>query len=121
MLHHLRRISVIGLAWLLPAFVSAQAESSTSLQPPFGDANAQTEPILFIAVIIQALLGIVGAAALLMFIWGGLRMIFSGGNEDHIKKGKSVLLWAVIGMAVILSSYAVLQFTFSVLRTASSQ
>lgn len=104
-------------AWLLPATVWAQSES---LNAPFGTSETQTEPVLIIAIVIQALLGIVGAGALLMFIWGGFHMIFSGGSEERIKKGRDTLLWAVIGMAVILSSYAVLQFIFGVFNTAAN-
>lgn len=112
-----KRICLGATAWLLPAIVWAQSES---LNAPFGSSSSQTEPLLLIAVIIQALLGIVGAGALLMFIWGGFHMIFSGGSEERIKKGRDTLLWAVIGMAVILSSYAVLQFVFNVFNTAAN-
>ncbi len=114
----LQRASFISLAWGLPVLTWAQDES---LPSPFGDDTSQKEPVLFIAVIIQALLGIVGAGALLMFVWGGFHMIFSGGNEERIKKGRDTLLWAVLGIAIILSSYAVLSFTFNLFQTAASQ
>ncbi|EKD78656.1 MAG: hypothetical protein ACD_41C00303G0004 [uncultured bacterium] len=113
-----RHLAVTSLGLAAPLLVLAQNES---LNSPFNSGGSQTEPILFIAVIIQALLGIVGAGALLMFVWGGFHMIFSGGVEERIKKGRDTLLWAVIGMAVILSSYAVLNFTFGLFQTASSQ
>ncbi|MBI4407327.1 MAG: hypothetical protein HY565_02390 [Candidatus Kerfeldbacteria bacterium] len=112
-----KQLLSITTAWLLPTIVWAQSES---LDAPFGSSSTQTEPVLFIAIIIQALLGIVGAGALLMFIWGGFHMIFSGGSEERIKKGRDTLLWAVIGMAVILTSYAVLQFIFGVFNTAAN-
>ena len=105
MLPLFKRSLLLTAAWLLPTIVWAQSES---LDAPFGNSQTQTEPVLIIAIVIQALLGIVGAGALLMFIWGGFQMIFSGGSEERIKKGRDTLLWAVIGMAVILSSYAVL-------------
>lgn len=114
----LRRLTFTSLGLAAPLLALAQSESLSS---PFGDDKSQTEPILFIAVIIQALLGIVGAGALLMFVWGGFHMIFSGGSEERIKKGRDTLLWAVIGMAVILSSYAVLNFTFGIFQTAANQ
>ncbi len=101
----------------LPALAWAANES---LNPPFGTADSQVEPIIIIAVILQVLLGLVGAGALLMFVWGGFHMIFSGGNSERVEKGKQTLVWAVIGMAVILSSYAVLGFVFNIFQTASS-
>lgn len=113
------KISALSLAafgWLVPLL--GQATSST-LTPPFGTASTQQEPVFIIATIIQVLLGFVGAATLLVFIWGGFNLIFSGGEAEKINKARSTLLWAVIGLAIILSSYAILQYTFSAFQTAS--
>lgn len=96
----------------LPFVVRAGDE----LAAPFGGAD---QPIFIIAAIIQALLGVVGAATLLVFIWGGFQMIFSGGQEEKITKGRSTLVWAVVGLAIILSSYSILQYTFNVLSSAA--
>lgn len=101
------------LALLLPV---ASFAVETSLQPPFGEP---TEPTYIVATIIQALLGVVGACTMLVFIWGGFQMIFAGGNEERIKKGRATLMWAVIGLAIILSSYAILQYVFNVFSTAT--
>ncbi len=107
-------VAIMTLPWI------AKAEDSSSLQPPFGSATSQTEPVIIIAVIIQALLGLVGAGALLMFVLGGFYMIFSAGNEERVTKGKRILVWAVVGMVVILSSYAILSFVFSLFQVAAS-
>lgn len=104
------------LAMGLPMIALAQDQT---LSPPFGTAGSQQEPVLIIATVIQVLLGFVGAATLLVFVWGGFHMIFSGGNEEKITKGRSTMLWAVIGLAIILSSYAVLQYIFGIFKTAA--
>lgn len=110
-------ISLVGIS--LPWLVRASGEQ---LDPPFGTAAdvSKQEPVYIVATIIQVLLGLVGAATLLIFIWGGFKIIFSGGSEEKIKKGRDTLVWAVIGLAVILSSYAILEYTFSVLQDAST-
>ncbi len=41
----------------------------------------------------------------------------AGGNEKNVQKGKDVLVWAVIGLVVIFSSYAILSFIISKLTT----
>ncbi len=114
---NLQSITLSLIGTLLP--VVALAQATQVLNPPFGSSTTQQEPILIIATIIQVLLGFVGAATLLVFVWGGLHMIFSGGNEEKIKKGRSTLVWAVIGLAIILSSYAILKYTFTIFKTAS--
>ncbi|MDP3971077.1 MAG: hypothetical protein Q8P90_05315 [bacterium] len=111
----IKTVAATALFLSLPSIAAA----TESLAPPFAGAE-DAEPILIIGAIIQALLGIVGAATLLMFIWGGFKVLFSGGNEEKIKKGRSTLLWAAIGLAIILSSYAILQYTFAVFQSAAT-
>ncbi len=94
------------------------SSGSTTLEPPY--SSYATDPKLVIASILQVLLGIVGAATLLMFIWGGFKLIFSEGNEDDIKKGRDVLVWATIGLAVIMASYSILSYTFTLLQKAAT-
>ena len=65
--------------------------------------------------IIKAVLGLVGVFALVMFIYGGVLWMSSGGSEEKIKKGKETLVWAVAGLALIFFSYAVLEFLFKVI------
>ncbi|MFA6227636.1 MAG: hypothetical protein WC668_00390 [Patescibacteria group bacterium] len=78
------------------------------------------EPIPALAArLINALLGLVGIAALLSFIYGGILWMTAGISADNIKKGKTVMIWAVAGLLVIFSSYAVVTFVFSILVPAA--
>jgi len=70
-----------------------------------------------IGQIVKTLLGIVGAVALLMFIYGGFVMLTSGGNEQKIGSAKKTLAWAAIGLAVIFLSYSILNFIIGALTT----
>lgn len=76
---------------------------------PVGDTDVPT----IIGNVIKAVLGIIGAVALFMFVYGGILLLSSGGRQDQIKKGKDVLIWAIIGIAVILTSYAVVSFVIA--------
>ncbi|MFA6594156.1 MAG: TrbC/VirB2 family protein [Candidatus Buchananbacteria bacterium] len=76
----------------------------------------QAQPISALATkIINALLGLAGVAALLAFIYGGILWMTAGISADNIKKGKTVMIWAVAGLLVIFSSYAAVTFIFSML------
>lgn len=90
----------------------------TTLQPPYG--TYATEPKYIVATVLQALLGVVGAATLLMFIWGGFRLIFSEGNEEKITKSKAILVWATIGLAIVMASYSILSYTFNLIQKAAT-
>lgn len=70
--------------------------------------------------IIQAAMGILGSVALLVFVYGGFEWITAAGNSDKVESGKSAMTWAVIGICIIFSSYAIIKLVFSTLTTAGA-
>jgi len=68
-----------------------------------------------IGTIIFTLLGIVGSLSLIMFIYGGILWIISGGNEENVKKGKETLKWAIFGIVIVFASYGILNFVISIM------
>lgn len=108
---------VIFLAILLLKFSTPSAQADVTLSDPFNlKGKDLTEVILRI---LQVSLGFVGIVALLMFIIGGFEFLMSGGNQNLIKKGKDTLVWASIGIVVILLSYSILKFIFERLVNVS--
>jgi len=57
--------------------------------------------------------GIMGSLALLVFIYGGAVWLTSAGNPEKVKKGTSAMVWAVLGMVVIFSSYAIINLVLN--------
>lgn len=55
-------------------------------------------------------LGILGSVALVVFIYGGLTWMTAMGNAERTKKAFSTLVWGVLGIVVILASYAIVDF-----------
>jgi len=96
---------------LLPCFVFAEG-----LTNPLPTKNIPE----LIGIIIKAVMGIVGSIALLMFIYGGFLWLTSAGNTEKIQKGKQVVVWAVIGLAIIFLSYALVNFVISGLTGGKS-
>ena len=81
--------------------------TTVRLSNPLGSgATAQS----VIGNVIDKVLGVVGALALIMFIYGGITWMTAMGNEQQITKGKNVLMWAALGLIVIFSSYALVKF-----------
>ncbi len=69
--------------------------------------------------IVKALLGFIGVASLVVFIYSGFMFLFSAGNTDRVKKAKDTMVYAVIGVFVAMASYAILSFIFKALRAAT--
>jgi hypothetical protein len=81
-----------------------------ALANPLGTTNISE----ILGRVVSAFLGIAGSVALLMFVYGGFTWITSGGSSERITKGKNTMIWAVIGIAFIFSSYAILSYLLRV-------
>lgn len=58
--------------------------------------------------IINVVIPILAGIALLLFLWGGVRYIYSSGEGEH-KEGREVLLWGLIALFVLFSVYGILR------------
>ncbi len=61
------------------------------------------------------LLFLVGAIAVIMLIFGGIRYIVSGGDQTQVTAAKNTILYAIIGIVIALLAYAAVQFVVTVL------
>ncbi|MFA4845827.1 MAG: pilin [Patescibacteria group bacterium] len=100
----MRQLFFFGLTASLISFPNILL--AAELYNPLDPSGTGTVTITtIVGRLIQAILGITGAFALLMFIWGGFQWLVSGGEPEKVKKGKETLKWAVIGLVVILGAY----------------
>lgn len=72
-----------------------------------------------IADIINVVLGFLGVVAVVIILIGGFIWMTAGGNEDKVKNAKKILTTGVIGLAIVLSAYAIAQFVVKSLVTAT--
>ena len=63
-----------------------------------------------IGTIVNALIPIAFAAALLFFFWGLALYLLAGGNEDSQAKGKTMMFWGVIALFVMASIWGIVSF-----------
>ncbi|MEO5949248.1 MAG: hypothetical protein ABIP74_02505 [Candidatus Saccharimonas sp.] len=66
-----------------------------------------------IKTIVNVLLFILGAVAVIMIILGGIRYTISQGDSTAITSAKNTILYAVIGLVVALLAYAIVNFVIS--------
>lgn len=100
-------VFVLSLFLLNSSPVLAAEDSSMTLTNPLGP---NTNVYTLAGRVVSVVLGLVGTIALVMFIYGGIVWMTSGGSKDKIKKGKDAIVWSVIGMAVIFASYGLTKF-----------
>lgn len=107
-------------AYLLPASATTTAkdEINAQLQAAAGEKGAglgaAQDPRLIAANIIRSVLQVLGILFLILTVYAGFLWMTAGGNEDQVKKAKSLLFQAVIGLVIILAAYAITQFVISI-------
>lgn len=80
---------------------------------------ATTDIRTVIGRLIQAMLGVTGSIALLMFIWGGFQWLISGGDPEKVKKGKETLKWSTFGIAMIVGAYMLVSTIVTALESGT--
>ncbi|MCL2037518.1 pilin [Candidatus Saccharibacteria bacterium] len=68
---------------------------------------------------INLMLFVVGILAIFMLIWGGIRYVISGGNQEKVKDAKNTILYAIIGLVVAILGYAIVSWVVSVVGTGA--
>lgn len=63
----------------------------------------------------KGLIGLAAVGATFMFIYGGVIMITSGGNEKRVTQGKDILKWTALGLVLMLSAGVLLRGVYQVL------
>ncbi len=63
--------------------------------------------------IVNILSAIVGVAAVIMIIFGGLRYITSGGNDTSVTSAKNTILYAIIGLIIVALAQIIVRFTLN--------
>jgi hypothetical protein len=60
-----------------------------------------------IANVITTLQPAIISITVFLAVLGGITLLTSAGNEERVKKGKKILVWAGIGLFVVLSAPAI--------------
>lgn len=69
--------------------------------------------------VINVMLGFLGVVAVVIILYGGLIWMTARGNEDNVKKAQQIIVAGAIGLAIILSAFAITQFVVSEFLSAT--
>ncbi|MBT4277817.1 hypothetical protein HOD96_03685 [Candidatus Falkowbacteria bacterium] len=99
---------ILVASFLIGSFVFAQAEITDELGTTLG-LTTKTLRSMLISVI-KAALGFFGIIAVSVILYGGFTWMTSGGSTEKIEKAKKILVNGLIGLVIILLSFAIVQF-----------
>lgn len=67
-----------------------------------------------IGTVVNTLLYIIGAVAVIMIIIAGIRYTVSGGDSSAVSAAKNTILYAIIGLAVAFFAYAIVNWVLDI-------
>lgn len=66
-----------------------------------------------VATLISAVLGFLGVIFIILIIVAGFKWMTAGGNDENVKKAQTAIKNALIGLIIVLASYAITYTIFS--------
>ncbi len=118
-------ISAVAMSATMGTAVLANTPADTAVSD-FGLATARPASYASdqtlqqtIASIINVALGLLGVIALVIILAGGFEWMTAGGNEEKTTEARKRIIAGVIGLAIILSAYAIAQFVLRSLSAAT--
>ena len=109
-------ITAIGIVGMVAVVPVAAEDCGTPAQCAQVGTNQiggdQNQPKLEDGIknIVNLLLFILGAIAVIMIIIGGIRYTTSNGDASNTKAAKDTILYAVVGLVVAILAYAIVNF-----------
>lgn len=101
---------LIGVAVLAPAATYASTASEIEKGViAVGGANETPIDVRFQSIV-NIMLYVLGALAVIMIVVGGIRYVTSTGDASRVKAAKDTVMYAVIGLVVAILAYAIVNF-----------
>lgn len=73
-----------------------------------GDAAQLSDLTTYISNIVASIIPLVGMVSFIMILVGGFTFLTSAGNEEGLKKGKSIIFAAITGLVLAIISWLAL-------------
>lgn len=108
----------LTMVLILPQMVLAATDALNKLQSvgqakgPYETATENTASII-IGTVINSLLALLGVVFLVLMLYAGYNWMIARGEEEKVNKAKDTITRALIGLIIVVGSYAIWNFVFS--------
>ncbi len=108
-------LAIIGIVAMSPVSVLAvnpidNIKTGSENADPNKDANKNRNLAGFVSSMVSLITNLVGIASVVMIILGGFKYVTSGGDSGKIGEAKKMIAGAVIGLIIVIFSYAIVTF-----------
>lgn len=111
-----------------PSMALAQQENSDIFGIRGIEGDAEGEGIVLgraslqetVAKLINVALSMLGMIAVVIVLIGGFKWMTAGGNEEKVVEARKLIFAGIVGMAIILSAWAIARFVLVQLSSATA-
>jgi Type IV secretion system pilin len=115
---------VAGLAGVSQANAAIPSGSlgqgELGLEYPASTGLSSTDVRITVSRIIRVAMGLLGIIAVVIILIGGFTWMTAGGQAEKVEQAKQWIFAGIIGLAIILSAYAIASFVITQLYQATS-
>lgn len=121
----LKKIIVMAMALIVltPVLTFSLPALAANLDPWGGDTLknnikeetglGERDPRDIAASVIRIILGFLGIIAVIIILLGGFKWMTAGGNEDKVGEAKKLITAGVVGLVIIIASFAIATFVLN--------
>ena len=117
-----KKIVIAGLVLFFGAIMTAPALAAYGLDSTANAAKLNlygTNPEVIAGNVIGTALSLVGILFFILTLYGGFTWMTAHGNDDQVKKSLLTITAAIIGLIIVLASYAITTFVFDTVTKES--
>ncbi len=105
-------VGAISLMSFLPVAGAASSilnptDNPDAVSTATGGASSLRQLVL---TMVNYFLGFLGLVAVLVVIYGGVTYVTAAGKDDAVEKGKKIIMYALVGLIIVLLSFVVVNF-----------
>ncbi len=90
--------------------IFAVAIITTFLLPAIAFAATLDSLLNALISVVQTIIPVIMACAVLVFFWGIVKFVNNAGDEKAVEEGKSLMLWGMIGLFVMVALWGIIGY-----------
>jgi uncharacterized membrane protein len=116
-------IKALSILTILMVFLPVATQAVVTPESPregleqIGEVGIVREQTLpeFVGTIIKWVVGLIGVLLVALFVYGGVVYATSAGNEERIELGKKIMMYSIVGVAIIAFAFLITDYVISAL------
>ncbi len=102
-------VGALTLASFIPVAGASFLSDSDNLKAVSDATGGEGDLKVLVLKILNFFLTFLGILAVIMVVYGGVTYVTSAGNDEAIGNAKKIIMYAVVGLIVILLSFAIIR------------